>query len=273
VHEGDPSVQIGPQPVDERECQGDLRDEDEGRATRLERMGDRLDIDRGLAAAGDPVEQEGPRVVRVDGGLDPGDRLGLCRNEVAGRRPAAASAGRRAASGRLGRSRTSASASPRRTSPATAPLPCLPARSAAGNSQESATDSSMRASTWRDPSGRPSGRPPATSVTAIACPVSPRRIQRSYRGPAPAPSRVHSRLIRPARSRAFSRRSRPARPSGPARSRTGRGPRSSCPSRSRATGSSGSVPAGSGPTSATSSRRSSNPGGSMARSTSAGGAR
>ena len=50
VDERDPRVEVGPEPIDERQRQGDLRDEHEGRPAGLERRGDRLDVDRGLAS-------------------------------------------------------------------------------------------------------------------------------------------------------------------------------------------------------------------------------
>ena len=71
VDEGDPRVEICPQPVDERERQGDLGDQDERRPARLERRGDRLHVDRGLATAGDAIEQERTRIAGPDRGERP----------------------------------------------------------------------------------------------------------------------------------------------------------------------------------------------------------
>ena len=50
--------------------------------------GDRLDVDGGLARAGHPVEQERPRVAGRDRGADPGHGLRLRREELARRWPA-----------------------------------------------------------------------------------------------------------------------------------------------------------------------------------------
>jgi hypothetical protein len=94
MDEGDPRIEVGPQPVDEREGEGDLRHQDERRASRLERRGDRLDVDRCLAAARHPIEQQRARVTGGDRGHDPVDRLGLGRQEVAGGGSAAPAAGR-----------------------------------------------------------------------------------------------------------------------------------------------------------------------------------
>ena len=94
MDERDAGVEVRAQPVDERQRQRDLGDEDEGRAAGLERAGDRLDVDRRLAAAGDAVEQQRPRVGRGHRGPDPLDRLGLGGEQVARRRAAAAPSGR-----------------------------------------------------------------------------------------------------------------------------------------------------------------------------------
>ena len=81
MEEGDPDREVGSEPVDQRHRQRDLGNEDEGRATALERGDDRLDVDRGLAAAGDAVEQERGRVAAEDRGARGRDRLGLGRCE------------------------------------------------------------------------------------------------------------------------------------------------------------------------------------------------
>ena len=57
-------------------------------------VGDGLDIDGGLAAAGDPVQQQGTRVARRDRRADPLDRLELGRQQVGRRRPASTPTGR-----------------------------------------------------------------------------------------------------------------------------------------------------------------------------------
>ena len=93
VDERDPGVEVGPQPVDEREGEGDLGHEHEGRPPGFERGGDRLDVDRGLAAAGHAIEQERARVPGGDGSHDPVDRLGLGGQEVARGGTAATPAG------------------------------------------------------------------------------------------------------------------------------------------------------------------------------------
>ncbi len=67
VDQGDPDRELGAQPVDDGRGEGDLRDEQERRAAGLERGGDGLDVDRGLAAARDAVEQDRRRVARRHG--------------------------------------------------------------------------------------------------------------------------------------------------------------------------------------------------------------
>ena len=89
VDERDPRVEVRPQPVDERQGQGDLGDQDEGRPAGLERGRDRLHVDRGLAAAGHPVEQERTRIPGPDRGDDLPDRLRLGGQEIARRGTAA----------------------------------------------------------------------------------------------------------------------------------------------------------------------------------------
>ena len=84
-----------------------------------EDLGDRLDVDRRLAAAGDAFEEQRRRVTGRQGGGHDRERLGLRRE--AGRSQAVdrrADRPRARPSGRRGRSRTSASTRPRRTSPA-----------------------------------------------------------------------------------------------------------------------------------------------------------
>ncbi len=93
MDEGDTGVEVGPQTVHEREGEGDLRHEHEGRPPGFERRGDRLDVDRGLAAAGHTIEQERARVSGRDGGHDPIDRLGLGGQQVARGGTAATPAG------------------------------------------------------------------------------------------------------------------------------------------------------------------------------------
>ena len=85
VDQRDPGIQVRPQPVDEREGQGDLGDQHEGRPARLERGRDRLHVDRGLAATGHPVEQERTWIPGPDRGDDQPDRLRLGGQQVARR--------------------------------------------------------------------------------------------------------------------------------------------------------------------------------------------
>ncbi len=189
----------------------------------------------------------------------------------------------RSASGRRGRSRTSARTSPRRTSPARADEPWRSAITAAGTPSAEPSEaaasaaSSASASTWRGPSGRPRGFDPLPSCAAAAPPgVSHRR--RSNRGPAVVPSRVHARSTTPASARERSRRRSAPRPSGDARSRAARDrpARSSRSARSAGASAGAARPSCASPagvTSTMSSSRSRRPGGSIARTTPATGAR
>ena len=230
----DPRVEVGPQPVDEREGEGDLRHEHERRPSGLERRGDRLDVDRGLATAGHAVEQERARVAGGDRGHDPGDRLGLGGQEVARGGPAAAPAGR---SCRERPARAFADLGLGQTAPdepgrAPSVRGGRPGRPRAVR-RLGAAASSARRSTWRGPSGRPGDRLPGRQrgsrrpsrveepdPALVAWPGA-RRPAASIRGSPGPPPRAPRR-----------RRRSPARPSGPARSRTGRGPRASWSSRS-----------------------------------------
>ena len=90
VDERDPRVEVSPQPVDERQGQGDLGDQDEGRPAGLERGRDGLHVDRSLAAAGHPVEQERTRIPGPDRGDDLPDGLRLGGQKIARRGTAAA---------------------------------------------------------------------------------------------------------------------------------------------------------------------------------------
>ncbi len=92
MEEGDPGIEVGPQAIDDRQGEGDLGDEQEDRATQLEAGRDRLDVDGGLAAAGDPVKEQ-RRWIALDERLpDPGDRgrLGLGQRRRGGPCPAPA---------------------------------------------------------------------------------------------------------------------------------------------------------------------------------------
>ena len=189
VDEGDLGVELGPQAIDERQREGDLRDEDEGRPAGLERRDDRLDVDRGLPAAGDAVEERAAsgRAPRSPGAIEP-DRLGLGRRE--GRRPPAAPlAGRRrgpraaAARRRPWRPRRARA----RTRPRRVPSPCRSASSGVPDRARRSAASSARRATWRGPRRGPVGlgrrrpgspRPLARPRSAVA--------SRSVRGAAPA---------------------------------------------------------------------------------------
>ena len=56
----DAGVEVGAEPVDERERERDLGHEDERRAAASEGRREQLDVDRGLAAAGNAVEEQRP---------------------------------------------------------------------------------------------------------------------------------------------------------------------------------------------------------------------
>ena len=83
VEQRDARLEIRAEPVDERHREGDLGDEDEGRPAGRERRGDRLDVDRGLAAAGHAVEEERRRVAGLDRLVGRGD--GPCLLDGQGR--------------------------------------------------------------------------------------------------------------------------------------------------------------------------------------------
>ena len=77
MDERDLGIELDPQAVDQGQGERDLRDEDHGRAARLDRRHDRLDVDRRLAAARDPVEEQRRRVARRDRPQREADRFGL----------------------------------------------------------------------------------------------------------------------------------------------------------------------------------------------------
>ena len=189
----------------------------------------------------------------------------------------------RLASGRRGRSRTSVSARPRRTSPASAAGPWRPLRSAAGSSPVAEARSASSSSTWRGPRGRPARSLPGREGSGRRGPllgeVDPAFVARPGTRTEERPFERHG----PVRGEG----SQPAQQPGPAvgsgkvadgaraavelRQQVGfdgvrRRARAPRPARQRPRSRSGA-------TSATSSSRSSSPGGSIARSTSAGGAR
>ncbi len=73
VDERDARIEIRPQPIDDRQGEGDLGHEHECRPTGRERRGDGLDVDRGLATTGHAVQEERARVPcrRSPGRRDP----------------------------------------------------------------------------------------------------------------------------------------------------------------------------------------------------------
>jgi hypothetical protein len=94
VQECDAGVKVGPEPIDQLERKRDLRNEDQGWPAGVEGRGNRLDVDRGLSRAGDAVEEERAGVATRDRRTDPGDGLGLRRQELARLGPATATADR-----------------------------------------------------------------------------------------------------------------------------------------------------------------------------------
>ena len=135
--------------------------------------GDRLDVDRGLAAARDAVEERGRRVARVRSprarsrGQPPGPSV---RPDPAGRAPRRPAG--RPASGRRGRSRTSARSRPRRTSPAIADAPWRSASGAAGTPSAAAR---RRRRSGASAGPRARRAPPPGAVRAAARAGAPRR--------------------------------------------------------------------------------------------------
>ena len=250
----------------------------------LERRGDRLDVDRGLAAAGHAVEQERAsgrrRSIAVRIALD---RLGLggrqVRSPAAGRH-AARPAGRRAAvagargprprPARAGRGRRSPRphGAPPRSGRRRCPVGCAPRASPA-------SQRARHLARTQRPAGRPLRRPRASRP-----PPGPRRVSRDPalvpRPAARAEQRPVRATIAPAASSARSRRSEPGPALGPGqvadRARTRRQLVEQVRVRPAAEARRAPI-ATRGASSATSSSRSSRPGGSIARRTSAGGAR
>ncbi len=166
VEQRDLAARSCAQPVDERHAPA--RSPGPARAPagrpRGER-GDGLGVDRGLAAAGHAVEQERRRVAARDRAADRGSTASRLGRAESRRRPAGAprAPGGRRASGRarsLATSRADEAApdEPRRRADARA-RPASSARwpaSGVGRRQLG-----RGAPTWRGPSGRPGGRPPA----------------------------------------------------------------------------------------------------------------
>ncbi len=82
VEHGHADLEVGPKAVHERQRQCHLGDEQERRSAGRHGGLDRLDVDRGLPPAGDPVEQEWRGVALLDRPDDRRQRLGLRRHEV-----------------------------------------------------------------------------------------------------------------------------------------------------------------------------------------------
>ena len=171
VHDGDPDREVRPQPVHDGRGQGDLGDEQERGPAGSQGGGDGLHVDRGLAAAGDPVEQDRRWIARCQGVQDQPDRRrpgpASARNPPGARRGSGRGGSRGAgadarapprAGGRGGRDRRwTTSRGARRP----APPARRPAETAPGDT------SSARAALWRGPRGRPGTRSPVASATAV----------------------------------------------------------------------------------------------------------
>ena len=71
------AAEAGGEALQERLGERDLGEQDERLAALAERLGDRLEIDLGLARAGDAVEQPGREFARIDRGAKLGGRFGL----------------------------------------------------------------------------------------------------------------------------------------------------------------------------------------------------
>jgi hypothetical protein len=88
VEDADTSREPLPKPLDGLGCEGDLRDEDEAAAPLLDRGFQGLEIDLGLAAAGDAVQEvtagHGIPYPAVQTGHDLPQGLGLIRSETKG---------------------------------------------------------------------------------------------------------------------------------------------------------------------------------------------
>jgi hypothetical protein len=96
VDERDAGVEVGAEAVDERQGEGDLRDEDEGRAASIQGRRDGLDVDGRLPAAGDPIEEERGGIAALDGSAGALDGLLLLvRQGGVGRTAATATDGSR----------------------------------------------------------------------------------------------------------------------------------------------------------------------------------
>ena len=179
MDERDAGVEVGPQPVDEREGQRDLRHEHERRPSGFERRGDRLDVDRGLAAAGHAVEQERARVraamaarIRSTASAWAGSRSLAAGGPHACRRVAspavgAGARGPRPRPGHVGRARQPRSARDGRpTRPRAVPRPEPP------QARRATPPGAARAA-------GPGADSPAASAATAARPASSSRIQRS----------------------------------------------------------------------------------------------
>ena len=197
VHDGDADRQPGAQPVDDGGGQGDLRDEQQRGAARGEGRRDRLHVDRGLAAAGDAVEEDRRRsrpAIASRTGRRAASWSAVSR-DPAGRAPRGPAG--RPARGRRGRSRTSARSRPRRTSPAMAAAPWCPARPAAGTPAWAATAGTPAGAPAVEfdvtecagpDAARPAGPPPGPGSGAAAGSVASSASTARWRGPRGRPA-------------------------------------------------------------------------------------
>ena len=173
--------EVGAQPVDDRRRERDLRHEQQRRAARREARRDRLDVDRGLAAAGDAVEQDRRRVAVARWRRGRGARAAAwaARQARTGRPGAAHACGPVGQRAVAARSRTSArtQAAPHEPGDRRRPVALgqRPGRRAVDRgrpptSHRSPSSSSSSADRCRGPSGRPGGRSPRRSCATAAVP-------------------------------------------------------------------------------------------------------
>ena len=94
VDERDPRIEVGPEPIDERQGERDLGHEHERGTPRGEGRTDRLDVDRGLATARHAVQEQGARIPLLDRPRDAFHGGGLRLGQLGRPRPTAARPGR-----------------------------------------------------------------------------------------------------------------------------------------------------------------------------------
>ena len=92
MQQRDADGEVGAEPVHDRGGQRDLRDEEQRGALGREAGGDRLDVDRRLAAARDALEERRRRVAPLDRLADDREGGGLGVGELRTGRPGAAEA-------------------------------------------------------------------------------------------------------------------------------------------------------------------------------------